>query len=81
MGLWYQVAEANSYLVITGAGIDRVMIKKKAMVYPFQKVTKISVTPFDFSMELQAMSKEKLNFSLPAVFTIGPADDIDALTK
>ncbi|OCK82996.1 hypothetical protein K432DRAFT_379891 [Lepidopterella palustris CBS 459.81] len=81
MGLWYHVAEPNSYLVITGAGIDKVMIKKKAFVYPFQKVSKISITPFDFSMSLQAMTVEKLKFSLPAVFTIGPADKIESLTK
>jgi hypothetical protein len=30
---------------------------------PFQKVTKISITPFDFSMALQAMTSEKLQFS------------------
>ena len=66
---------AQTYLVITGAGIKDVTIKKKAMVMPFQRVTKISVTPFDFGMNLQAMTKEKLKFSLPAVFTIGPKED------
>ena len=50
-------------------------------VKPFQKVTKLSITPFDFSMSLQAMTSEKLQFSLPAVFTIGPDDSIEALSK
>ncbi|KAF2655997.1 hypothetical protein K491DRAFT_657217 [Lophiostoma macrostomum CBS 122681] len=81
MGLWYHVAEPNSYLVITGIGIEKVTIRKKAFVYPFQKVSKISITPFDFSMSLQAMTVEKLKFSLPAVFTIGPADTLEALEK
>ncbi|KAK1917823.1 hypothetical protein P3342_000540 [Pyrenophora teres f. teres] len=79
--MWYHVAEPNSYLVITGVGIEKVLIKKKAFVYPLQKVSKISITPFDFSMALQAMTIEKLKFSLPAVFTIGPADNPDALEK
>jgi len=79
--VWYHVAEPNSYLVITGIGIDKVLIKKKAFVLPFQKVSKISITPFDFSMALQAMTLEKLKFSLPAVFTIGPADSLEALEK
>ncbi|KAH8727944.1 hypothetical protein GQ44DRAFT_703224 [Phaeosphaeriaceae sp. PMI808] len=79
--VWYHVAEPNSYLVVTGVGIDHVLIKKKAFVYPFQKVTKISITPFDFSMQMQAMTIEKLQFSLPAVFTIGPKDSIEALQK
>lgn len=52
--MWYHVAEANTYLVITGAGIKDVAIKKKAWVMPGQKVSKISVTPFDFTMTLQA---------------------------
>lgn len=79
--MWYHVAEPNSYLVITGVGIQKVLIKKKAFVYPLQKVSKISITPFDFSMSLQAMTIEKLKFSLPAVFTIGPADNPEALEK
>lgn len=32
-------------------------------------------------MSLQAMTVEKLKFSLPAVFTIGPADTLEALEK
>jgi flotillin len=51
------------------------------LVYPFQKVSKISITPFDFSMALQAMTVEKLKFALPAVFTIGPGDNLVALEK
>lgn len=69
----YAVADPNSYLVLTGLNIDGISIRKKAFVWPFQKVTKISISPFDFSMQLQAMTIEKLKFSLPAVFTIGPA--------
>jgi flotillin len=37
--------------------------------------------PFDFSLSLQAMTIEKLQFSLPAVFTIGPDDELSALKK
>lgn len=79
--MWYHVSAPNSYLVVTGAGIDTVKIKKKAFVLPFQRVTKISITPFDFSMSLHAMTSEKLKFSLPAVFTIGPRDNEQDLEK
>ena len=79
--MWYHVSEPNSYLVITGAGIKDVLIAKKKFVRPFQKVTKISITPFDFGMSLQAMTSEKLQFTLPAVFTIGPKDEPLALQK
>ena len=79
--MWYHVSEPNSYLAVTGVGIDKVKIVKKCMVYPLQRVTKLSITPFDFSLSLQAMTSEKLQFSLPAVFTIGPHDGLESLTK
>ena len=68
-------------LAITGAGIEKVKIAKKAFVMPWQRVTKVSIVPFDFSLSLQAMTIEKLSFALPAVFTIGPEDDEQALMK
>jgi hypothetical protein len=37
--MWYHVSEANSYLAITGAGIENVKIAKKAFVLPLQKVS------------------------------------------
>lgn len=77
----YHVAEPNSYLVITGAGVKGLRLAKKALVYPFQKVTKISVTPFHFTTDLQAMTSEKLQVCLPAVFTIGPKDEHESLMK
>jgi len=77
----YYIADANEYLVITGAGIEDIRIAKKAFVMPWQHCAKISVSPFDFSLSLQAMTVEKLQFSLPAVFTIGPDNNLDALKK
>ncbi|TKA51475.1 hypothetical protein B0A49_10740 [Cryomyces minteri] len=59
--MWYNVAEPNSYLVITGAGVRTAKIEKKALVLPFQRVTKISITPFSFSMSFQAMTIEKVH--------------------
>ncbi|KAK4548756.1 hypothetical protein LTR36_008529 [Oleoguttula mirabilis] len=79
--MWYHVSEPNAYLAVTGIGIDKVKIVKKCFVTPFQKVRKVSIAPFDFSVTLQAMTSEKLQFSLPAVFTIGPQDEEKALMK
>jgi flotillin len=77
----YHVADANSYIIVTGYGIENVKIVKKAMVWPFQRVSTISISPFDFSITLQAMTMEKLQFSLPAVFTIGPDNEPKALLR
>jgi flotillin len=60
--MWYHVSEPNAYLAITGFGIETVEIKKKAFVYPLQKVTKFSIVPFDFSLNMRAMTVEKLKF-------------------
>lgn len=43
--------------------------------------TRISVSPFDLALNLQAMTIEKLQFSLPAIFTIGPDNEPKALRK
>ena len=49
-----------------------VKITKAAWVWPFQRCVRFSVQPHDYAMNLQAMTKEKLQFLLPVVFTIGP---------
>jgi flotillin len=79
--MFYSISEPSEYLAITGAGIPNVRITKKAFVWPLQRVQRISITPFDFSLNLQAMTVEKLQFSLPAVFTIGPEYNMEALQK
>jgi flotillin len=79
--MWYHVAEPSAYLAVTGVGIRSVHVAKKAFVYPGQKVCKFFIMPFDYSLSLQALSIEKLNFTLPAVFTIGPKDDPASLQR
>ena len=68
----FKIAAPDEYLAITGAGISNVKIVKKAWIWPLQKCTRFSVQPHDYSMSLQAMTKEKLKFLLPVVFTVGP---------
>lgn len=79
--MWYHVSEPNSYLAVTGVGVESVKITKKAFILPFQKVTKISITPFDFSMALQAMTSEKLQFSRKFTCTSLPMQHIDLTTS
>ncbi|KAI1099639.1 hypothetical protein F4804DRAFT_345374 [Jackrogersella minutella] len=68
----YKIAAPDEYLAITGMNINNVHITKAAWVLPFQRCTRFSVQPHDYAMNLQAMTKEKLQFLLPVVFTIGP---------
>jgi len=68
----YQIAQPHEYLAITGSGIKTVRITKSAWVWPFQRCARFSVQPHDYAMNLQAMTREKLQFLLPVVFTVGP---------
>lgn len=68
----YKVAAPDEYLAVTGMGIKTVKICKAAWVLPFQRCMRFSVQPHDYAMHLQAMTKEKLQFLLPVVFTVGP---------
>ncbi|KAM0968930.1 hypothetical protein ACFX13_017511 [Malus domestica] len=80
--LWYRVANASEYLVITGVGIDDVKLAKKAWIMPGQSCSVFDMSPVNYTFEVQAMSSEKLPFILPAVFTIGPrVDDVPSLHK
>ncbi|KAI0852015.1 hypothetical protein F5Y00DRAFT_228428 [Daldinia vernicosa] len=68
----FKIAAPDEYLAITGMNVKSVLITKAAWVWPFQRCTRFSVQPHDYAMNLQAMTKEKLQFLLPVVFTIGP---------
>ncbi|KAI1339956.1 hypothetical protein F5Y15DRAFT_60073 [Xylariaceae sp. FL0016] len=70
--MWYRIAAPDEYLAITGMNVKNVLITKTAWVWPLQRCTRFSVQPHDYAMNLQAMTKEKLQFLLPVVFTIGP---------
>ncbi|CAG8590345.1 1941_t:CDS:2 [Acaulospora colombiana] len=74
-------SDPNQYLVKTGAFIKDVSLQKKGWVMPGQRSIFFDITPQNYTLQLQAMTAEKLEFSLPAVFTIGPKDEPDSLKK
>ncbi|RDL37071.1 Band 7 [Venustampulla echinocandica] len=68
----YTIASPDEYLAITGAGVRTVKITKSAWVWPFQRCQRFSIQPRDYNLNLQTMTREKLQFLLPVVFTVGP---------
>lgn len=68
----YKISGPDEYLAITGMGVRTLKITKAAWVWPLQRCMRFSVQPRDYAMDLQAMTKEKLQFALPVVFTVGP---------
>jgi len=77
----YKVARASEYVVRTGPFIQGVSIQKKAFQWPFQTYATVEMKPYNYSFKLSAMSREKMEFRLPGVFTIGPRDDPEALKR
>jgi len=71
--LRWKVAKPQQFLVKTGAFTDNKMIIGRSLIqYPFQEVSTINLYPHTYQFALHNMSKEKVEFNLPVVFTIGP---------
>lgn len=77
----YRTSHSYEWLVRTGLGIKDLQISKKFIVWPFQNIQTIDMTPISFKFSINAMSKEKMEFNFPAVFTIGPKNDLESLSK
>lgn len=75
----YKYSKSNEWLVRTGLGIKDIQIGKKFVKWPFQNIDSISMHPNSYKFLVNAMSKEKLDFIFPAVFTIGPKNSNEAL--
>ncbi|KAK1295878.1 Flotillin-like protein 2 [Acorus calamus] len=78
---WYCVAGPSEYLAVTGPFINGTKFIKKGWVFIGQHCVPVDLTPQIIDIEIQAVSEEKLYFSLPMVFTIGPENDSDSLMK
>ena len=77
----YRTSHSNQWLVRTGIGVTDMEIAKKFVHWPFQNIQTINMTPQSFKFAVNAMSREKMEFNFPAVFTIGPKNDTESLTK
>lgn len=77
----YNIAKPSEYLIVTGSGISDIKLVKKGWIYPFQSCRSFDISPMNYTFDVHAMSIEKLPFTLPAVFTIGPRDETDALKR
>lgn len=81
VSLRYRTSPSNMWLVRTGLGIDDMEIAKRFIQWPFQNIQAIDMTPQSYKLAVNAMSREKMEFKFPAVFTIGPKNDSDSLTR
>jgi len=77
----YKVARPSEFLVRTGLGIDGLSITKKGVHWPGQKAMFVNIAPRTFSVGISALSKERIPFLMPSIWTIGPKSDIPSLSK
>lgn len=81
----YHVARPSQFIVRSGLGIKgHLSVAKRAMQWPFQEVTRVSMSPWTLNFRLHNMSKGKVEFELPVVFTVAPADpdtDLEAFER
>ena len=72
VNLRYKVSKPSQYVVRTGWLIKDVQISKNALQLPFQTIKTFSIEPNIYSIKFNSMSKERIPFKLPSVWTIGP---------
>lgn len=77
----YKVSDPNQYLVRTGIGIKDIRISKTGFRFPFQRSYFVDMNPKNYSFHINAMTNQKLEFNMPGVFTIGPKNDPESITK
>jgi flotillin len=77
----YRTSRSNQWLVRTGLGVTDIQIGKKYVQWPFQNIDYINMSPSSYKFSVNAMSKEKMEFNFPAVFTIGPRNNPESLTN
>jgi flotillin len=77
----YKTSKSNEWLVKTGLLVEDMQIGKKFFQLPFQNIQRIVVTPQNYNLNINSMSKEKMEFKFPIIFTLGPKTDSDSLTK
>lgn len=77
----YKTARAHEWLVRSGFMIKDMQIGKQFVQWPYQHLSTINLTPTSFHVEVHAMSKEKMDFRFPVVFTIGVRNEPDALER
>ena len=68
----YHVCTASQYIVRTGLGIQDMLVSRKGVHWPFQRLRVYDMTPRSYKFSLHNMSREKVPFMLPTVFTVAP---------
>lgn len=77
----FKIAGPSQYIVKTGFGIPDIHISKKTVQWPLQTYSMLSLEPKTFPVEVAAMSRQRIPFILPSVWTVGAKDNQLALEQ
>jgi len=70
----YKTCKPNQFIIKTGLGIKNTYCAKKTLRLPLQEISYVDLNPYTYEFNLHSMSKEKIEFNLPVVFTVGVTD-------
>ena len=73
----YKTSKSHQWLIRTGLGIKKPQIIKNGIKWPFQNIQIADMTSSSYKVTVNAMSIEKMDMIIPAVYTIGPKNDIE----
>lgn len=73
----YKISAPDQFIIKTGLGIKTMKATKKGFQWPFQKIAFINMSPRSYHFDLHNMSREKVEFKLPVVFTIAPRNPFE----
>lgn len=69
----WRVAKPHQFLAKSGAFLrGRISFSRSTIQLPFQEIVCVNMHPKTYEFNLHNMSREKVEFKLPVVFTIGP---------
>lgn len=78
----YRTARSNERLVRTGLMLKGIHISQTCFHIPyFQTFRRVSLEPRTYKVPIEAMSKERISFHMPTVWTIAPKKDEDSIRK
>ncbi|GAD98206.1 hypothetical protein NFIA_083860 [Paecilomyces variotii No. 5] len=77
----YKTAKVGEYLIINCGGMDDIRICKKAFAKPWQRVSRISMAPYEVRYRGLPSTVEKHEFNLDIAFIVAPDDNADGLKR
>lgn len=71
---FYKICRPTEYIIRTGLGIKTFQIKRSCVRWPLQKITRIDMSPFGVTVNIDGPTSDLIPTSVPISFTMRPND-------